>query len=218
LAIKYKRKEKRMRNDLTEVVAILDRSGSMANLANDTIGGFNRFIEDQKKVPGEAVLTTVLFDDRHEFLHDGANIQDVKPITGQDYFARGMTALLDAVGRTINRVGEKLSKMNEADRPSKVIVLIITDGAENSSREFTHQQIREMIERQQNTYKWEFLFFGANIDSFAAAASIGIPQTRAVNHSANKAGVSSMLDAMSLATSAYRGSGAVPDDYRQNVK
>jgi uncharacterized protein YegL len=128
-----------MRNDLTEIVAILDRSGSMAHLADDTIGCFNKFIEDQKKVPGEAFLTTVLFDDQYNFLHEGVNIQDVKPMTAQEYFARGMTALLDAVGRTVIRIGERLSKMNEADRPSKVIVLIITDGEENSSKEFTYQ-------------------------------------------------------------------------------
>jgi uncharacterized protein YegL len=207
-----------MRQDLTEVVAILDRSGSMAHLASDTIGGFNKFIEDQKKVSGEAFLTTVLFDDRYEFLHDGVNIKDVKPITEKEYFARGMTALLDAVGRTVNRVGEKLFKMDEADRPSKVIVLIITDGAENSSNEFTSQQVKEMIEIQRSVYNWEFLFFGANIDSFSAAASIGISQMRSVNFSANKGGVSSTLDAMCLATSIYRSSGVVPDNYGKDVK
>jgi uncharacterized protein YegL len=207
-----------MRQDLTEIVAILDRSGSMASLANDTIGGFNRFIEDQKKVPGEAFLTTVLFDDRYEFLHDGVNIKDVKPITEREYFSRGMTALLDAIGRTVNRVGGKLSKMDEADRPSKVIVLIITDGEENSSKEFTNQQIKEMVERQRSTYNWEFLFFGANIDSFSAAASIGIPQARSVNYSANKDGIGSTLDAMNFATLIYRGSGTVPDNYGQDVK
>jgi uncharacterized protein YegL len=207
-----------MRDDLTELVAILDRSGSMANLADDTIGGFNKFIEDQKKVPGEALLTTVLFDDHYEFLHDGVSIQDVKPITGKEYFARGMTALLDAVGRTINRVGEKLSKMDEADRPGKVMVLIITDGYENSSHEFTREQIKEMVERQRNTYKWEFLFFGANIDSFAAADGIGVDLTRAVNFSASGIGVSTTLDAMSLAASSYRGTGTVDENYHKGVQ
>jgi uncharacterized protein YegL len=207
-----------MRDDLTELVAILDRSGSMANLANDTIGGFNRFIEDQTKAPGEAFLTTVLFDDHYELLHDGVNIQNVKPITEKEYFARGMTALLDAVGRTINHLGEKLSKMDEADRPGKVMVLIITDGLENSSHEFTQSQIKEMVERQKNTYKWEFLFFGANIDSFATAGGLGIDLSRAVNFSASDVGIGTTLDAMSLAASSYRGTGKVDERYKKDVQ
>jgi uncharacterized protein YegL len=207
-----------MRNDLTELMAILDRSGSMAHLANDTIGGFNKFIEDQKQAPGEAILTTVLFDNQYEFLHDGVNIQDVKPITEKDYFARGMTALLDAVGRTINHIGEKLSKMDEADRPSKVMVLIITDGMENSSHEFTQSQIKEMVECQKNTYKWEFLFFGANIDSFSTAGGLGIDLTRAVNFSASGIGINTTLDAMSLAASSYRGTGKVDENYKKDVQ
>jgi uncharacterized protein YegL len=207
-----------MRDDLTEIVVILDRSGSMANLANDTIGGFNKFVEDQKKVPGEAHLTTVLFDDHYDFLHDRLNIQDVKPITDKEYFARGMTALLDAVGKTVNSIGEKLSQMKEADRPSKVIFLIITDGAENSSKEFSYQQVKKMVEKQRNVYNWEFLFFGANIDSFSAASSIGIAKTRSVNFSASGMGVGSTLDAMSLAASYYRGNGVVADDYAKDVK
>jgi uncharacterized protein YegL len=190
----------------------------MANLANDTIGGFNKFIEDQKKAPGEALLTTVLFDDQYEFLHDGVNIQDVKPITEKEYFARGMTALLDAVGRTINRVGDKLSKMNEAERPGKVMVLIITDGYENSSHEFTRTQIKEMVEHQRNTYKWEFLFFGANIDSFAASDGIGIAPARTANFGASSMGVSTTMDAMNLAASSYRGTGKVDDNYSQGIQ
>jgi uncharacterized protein YegL len=207
-----------MRDDLTELVAILDRSGSMAHLADDTIGGFNKFIEDQKKVPGEALLTTVLFDDQYEFLHDGVNIRDVEPITGKEYFARGMTALLDAMGRTINRMGEKISKMNEEERPSKVMVLIITDGYENSSHEFTRIQIKEMVERQRNIYKWEFLFFGANIDSFAVADGIGIAQERTANFGASSRGVSTTTDAMNLAASSYRGTGKVDDNYSQGIQ
>jgi uncharacterized protein YegL len=207
-----------MRDDLTEIVVILDRSGSMDSLAGDTIGGFNKFIEDQKKVSGEAHLTTVLFDDHYDFLHDRVNIQNVKPITEKEYFARGMTALLDAVGKTVNSIGEKLSQMNEADRPSKVIVLIITDGAENSSKEFSHQQVKAMVEKQRNVYNWEFLFFGANIDSFLAADSIGISKTRSANFSASGLGVDSTLDAMSLATSGYRGTGKVADNYAKDIR
>jgi hypothetical protein len=151
-------------------------------------------------------------------LHDGVNIQDVKPITGKEYFARGMTALLDAVGRTINHIGEKLSNMAEADRPGKVMVLIITDGLENSSHEFSQDQIKEMVERQKNTYKWEFLFFGANIDSFATAGGLGIDPARAVNFSASGIGINTTLDAMSLAASSYRGTGKVDKSYKKDVQ
>jgi hypothetical protein len=129
-----------------------------------------------------------------------------------------MTALLDAVGRTVNRIGEKLSKMNEADRPSKVIVLIITDGEENSSKEFSYQQVKEMTEKQRNTYNWEFLFFGANIDSFLAASSLGIAKTRSTNFSASGIGLNTTLDAMTLATSSYRGTGKVADNYAKDVQ
>jgi len=135
-----------MKENLTEMVFILDRSGSMSNLTKDTIGGFNTMIENQKKEDGDAVLTTVLFDDMYELLHDGVNIQDVKELTNKEYYARGMTALLDAIGKTINTVGERLSKTKEEDRPSKIIFVITTDGQENSSKEFTQKQIKEMIE------------------------------------------------------------------------
>jgi hypothetical protein len=125
---------------------------------------------------------------------------------------------LDAVGKTANRIGKKLSQMNEEDRPGKVIFLIITDGMENRSREFNYQQIKDMIERQRNVYKWEFLFFGANIDSFDVASSIGISGTRTANFSASSAGISSTLDSMSIATRAYRVTGTVPDDYSKKVQ
>jgi uncharacterized protein YegL len=207
-----------MREDLTELVAILDRSGSMSRLAQDTIGGYNAFIEKQKQVPGEAVLTTVLFDDKYEILHNGVNIKEVSPITDKEYFPRGNTALLDAVGKTVNTIGEKLSKMDEAERPGKVMFLIITDGEENSSSEFTRAQVREMVERQQNIYKWEFLFFGANIDSFTAAGGIGISQARTANYSATGKGVSTTMDAMSLAASSYRKTGQVDDNYNHGIK
>jgi uncharacterized protein YegL len=207
-----------MREDLTELVAILDRSGSMSWLVQDTIGGYNTFIEKQKQVPGEAVLTTVLFDDKYEILHNGVNIKEVSPITGKEYFPRGNTALLDAVGKTVNTIGEKLSKMDEAERPGKVMFLIITDGEENSSSEFTQAQVKELVERQQNIYKWEFLFFGANIDSFAAAGGIGISQARTTNYSATGKGVSTTMDAMSLAASSYRKTGRVDDNYNHGIK
>jgi len=125
-----------MKNNLTEIVFILDRSGSMCSLVNDTIGGFNSFIEDQKQEDGEALLTTILFDDQYEILHNGVNIKTVKPMTTKEYSARGMTALLDAIGKTINTVGDRFNKLDEDNKPSKVIFVITTDGQENQSKEF----------------------------------------------------------------------------------
>jgi uncharacterized protein YegL len=207
-----------MKTDLTEIVTILDRSGSMASLTNDTIGGYNNFIEEQKKVPGEANVTTVLFDDEYTVLHDRVDIKKISPITSNEYFARGTTALFDAVGKTINTIGAKLSAINEENRPSKVIVLIITDGEENSSKEFNKEQIKQMVETQQNTFNWKFLFFGANIDSFTAAGSIGIHRNMTVDFSATDIGLKSTYNAMAVATTAYRNTGNIDDSYKKDVK
>ena len=196
-----------MRDNLTEIVFILDRSGSMSGLTDDTIGGFNSFIEQQKKVDGEAKLTTVLFDDRYELLHNGVDINEVKPLTRDDY----MTALYDAIGKTINDVGDRLSKTPEDDRPSKVIVVITTDGAENSSVEFSQSKIKEMITHQTEKYSWEFIFLGANIDSVAVGDSIGIAANRSANYSASDKGVASVYCAMCDTISTYRNTGTVDE-------
>lgn len=185
-----------MNQNLTEMVFILDRSGSMSHLQNETIGGFNSMIEKQKKEPGEAFVTTVLFDGQYELLHDHVNIQDVKPITDREYYARGMTALLDAVGRTINSVGERLSKTPEEERPGHVIFVITTDGAENASREFTKVKVKEMVEHQQDKYSWAFMFLGANIDAVAEAASLGINTDFAKNYTASSVGTNTLYSAM----------------------
>jgi uncharacterized protein YegL len=161
----------------------------MENLARDTIGGYNAFIENQKKGPGEALVTTVLFDDKYELLYNGVNIKSIPPLSTREYFARGTTALFDAVGKTINAVGENLVKMQEKNRPSKVLVLIITDGYENASKEFSASQIKEMITRQREVYNWEFIFFGANIDSFAVTESIGIDYSKARSFEASSRGL-----------------------------
>ena len=177
-----------MNENLTEIVAILDKSGSMQSLTNDTIGGFNSFLEEQKEIPGDAILTTVLFSDTYTLLHDRLNIKDVKPMTGNDYKAGGNTALLDAMGKTINGIGLKLYNTLEEERPGKVIFFIITDGAENASTEFTHEKIEAMVELQQNTYSWEFIFLGANIDAFSVGDSIGIAKHR-FNFTADSEGI-----------------------------
>ena len=160
-----------MKADLTDITLVVDRSGSMASVREDAEGGVNTFITDQAKEPGEALLTLVQFDTEYEFLHKGVPVSQVPKY---ELVPRGMTALLDAVGRAINETGERLSKMPDQDRPSLVIFVVMTDGEENSSKEFTKAHIKEMIEHQQNVYNWQFTFLGANQDAFAEAGGLGI--------------------------------------------
>jgi len=166
-----KTEEIKMRNDLTDVTLVIDRSGSMASRKKDAEGGINTFVNEQKKQPGECLLSLVQFDTDYEFVHRGIKIQDVPAYT---LVPRGWTALLDAVGRAINETGDRLAAMPEDQRPGLVIVAIVTDGEENSSREFTKAQIKQMVERQTNEYSWQFTFLGANQDAFAEARQLGI--------------------------------------------
>jgi uncharacterized protein YegL len=198
-----------MNTNLTEIIAILDRSGSMEHLTADTIGGYNSFVKEQQKVDGEAVLTTVLFDDKYELLHDRVDIKKVKPITGKEYFARGTTALLDAMGKTITTTGAKLSNIEEAERPGKVIVFIMTDGEENASVEYSKEKVKEMVELQRNTYSWEFIFIGANIDSFSTASGLGIDTHNAFSIAADGDSTIHAHLAMRKAVSNYRRSGNI---------
>lgn len=193
-----------MKKNSTEMVFILDRSGSMKNLTSDTIGGFNSMIETQKNEPGEAFVTTVLFDDQYELLHDHVNINEIKPITNKEYYARGCTALLDAVGKTINSIGSRLSATPEDERPDKVIFVITTDGMENSSREFNKKAVKEMIEHQQDKYSWTFMFLGANMDAVSEAASLGINTDFAKTYTANSIGTRSVYASMTKAMSCTR--------------
>jgi len=179
-----------MNQNLTEIVFILDRSGSMNGLENDTIGGFNSFVKKQAKL-GETVLTTVLFDDQYEILHNGISAKNVL-LTKNEYFTRGSTALLDAVGKTINSVGRRLSETPEHERPGKVIFVITTDGHENASCEFSYDQVKRMIEHQSENYSWEFIFMGANIDAVKEGNRLGIAADRSYNFKANSAGVQTM--------------------------
>ena len=193
-----------MKKNLTEMVFILDRSGSMQHLVDDTIGGFNSMIEQQKAEDGEAYATTVLFDDEYELLHNHVNIQDVEPITRRDYYARGCTALLDAIGKTINSVGQRLSETPEEERPEKVIFMITTDGMENASIEFTKAKVKEMIEHQQNVYSWMFMFIGANMDAISEASALGINASHAQGYTASSAGTTSLYSAVSSAITTSR--------------
>ena len=178
-----------MKKDLTELVFVLDRSGSMAGLESDTIGGFNGMISKQKSQPGEAMVTTVLFDDKYEVIHDRFRVDVIRPLTGKEYYARGCTALLDAVGKTIDKVSRIQRYLPEEERAEKVIFVITTDGFENSSREYSCQQIQEMIEYQKEKNNWEFMFLGANMDAVAEAKKFGISEDRAVTFENDSQGV-----------------------------
>ena len=180
-----------MNMDLTEIIFLLDRSGSMGGLETDTIGGFNGFIEKQRQLEGETIVTTVLFDDKYEILWNGVKADQVK-LTNQEYFVRGYTALLDAVGKTILDVGYRLSRIRAEERPGKVIFVITTDGLENASREFSYAKVKELIRHQQLKYGWEFIFLGANIDAGREAHNIGINKKYAVNYEASKNGIQEM--------------------------
>ena len=181
-----------MRENSTEMVFVLDRSGSMSGLAADTIGGFNELIEKQKKIEGDAYVTTVLFDHEYEVLHDHVALGEVAPLTDKEYFARGSTALLDAVGRTIDSVGARLAAAPEEERPEHVVFVITTDGRENSSREYTAKQVREMVEHQQQKYSWQFVFLGANMDAVSEARNLGISAQYAANFTPTGRGVNRM--------------------------
>lgn len=181
-----------MRENSTEMVFVLDRSGSMSGLAADTIGGFNELIEKQKKIEGDAYVTTVLFDHEYEVLHDHVALGEVAPLTDKEYFARGSTALLDAVGRTINAVGARLAATPEEERPAHVVFVITTDGMENASREYTAKQVREMVEHQQQKYSWQFVFLGANMDAVSEARNLGISAKYAADFTPTGRGVNRM--------------------------
>ena len=189
---------------LTELVYIIDRSGSMSGLEGDTIGGFNAMLKEQQALEGEAVLTTVLFDDKYELLHDRINIRGVAPMNEKDYFVRGSTALLDAVGKTINKVKRVQKNSTEDYRADKVMFIIITDGFENASCEYTAEWVKERIERQKQKYDWEFIFIGANMDAITEAGKLGISADRAQNYHADSIGTSKAFAAMSAASTGLR--------------
>lgn len=178
-----------MKKGLTELVFILDRSGSMGGLESDTIGGFNSMINKQKEEPGEALITTVLFDDRYEVIHDRFKVDMIRPLTQKEYYARGCTALLDAVGRTIDKIDRIQTYLPEEEKAEKVIFVITTDGLENSSREYSYNRLQKMIEHQKETYNWEFIFLGANMDAVSEAKKFGISEDRAVTFENDSQGV-----------------------------
>jgi uncharacterized protein YegL len=183
-----------MRKNLTELVFILDRSGSMAGLEGDTIGGFNAMIEKQKGETGEALVSTVLFDNESVVIHDRVDIQKIAPLTRKEYYVRGCTALLDAVGMAVHHIGNVHKYARAEDRPEKTVFVITTDGMENASREYTYDRLKAMIERQKERYGWEFLFLGANIDAAKEAARFGIRADFAANYHADSKGTGVIYD------------------------
>lgn len=174
-----------MKTGLTELVMILDRSGSMCGLEADTIGGFNSMIEKQKKEDGDVFVSTILFDDQVDVVHDRVDISRIEPMTDKQYYVRGCTALLDAVGEAIRHIGNIHKYAREEDIPEKTIFVITTDGMENSSRRYTYDDVRHMIDRQKEKYNWEFIFLGANIDAVDEAARFGISASRAATYEAD---------------------------------
>ena len=177
-----------MKKGLTEIVFILDKSGSMSGLESDTIGGYNSFLKKQKKVEGEAYVSTVLFSDYSTVIHDRVPIAKVEPLNEEQYSTDGCTALLDAIGGAIHHIGNVHKYARDEDRPEKTVFVITTDGQENSSREYSYTKIKKMIEKQQEKYGWEFIFLGANIDAIGEAGKLGIRANRAVQYECDAAG------------------------------
>jgi len=211
-----------MKKGLTELVFILDKSGSMSGLESDTIGGFNSMLAKQKEVDGECCVTTALFDNGYELIHDRTDIKAIGPITDKEYQVGGSTALLDAIGRTISKIGSAQKHTSENYRAEKVMFVIITDGEENSSREYSADKVRALIERQKEKYGWEFIFLGANIDAVATAGRFGISADRAVDYLADSKGTELNFRVMAKTVSKFRESGTVDDacfaKIREDVK
>lgn len=206
-----------MKKNLTEIVFILDRSGSMAGLEKDTIGGFNAMIEKQKREQGEAYVSTILFDNETQVIHDRVDIRKIRPITGEDYYVRGCTALLDAVGKSIHHIGNVHKYAREEDRPEKTVFVITTDGMENASREYTYERVRQMIEYEKEKHGWEFLFLGANIDAAKEAARFGITEDRAANYHADHQGTAVIYEAMNEAVRSVRACSPMSADWKRRV-
>ena len=206
-----------MKNNMTELVFILDRSGSMSGLESDTVGGFNSMIEKQKKHDGECYVSTVLFDNESEVLHDRVKLGDVPKMTDNDYTVRGCTALIDAIGGAIHHIGNIHKYARNEDVPEHTMFVITTDGQENASHRYTSEQVKNMIERQKEKYGWEFLFIGANIDAVETAARYGIGRDRAVNYNADGEGTHILYESVAKAVRNVRASVLLGADWSDEI-
>ena len=203
---------------MTELVFILDRSGSMAGLEGDTIGGFNGMIEKQRQEEGEAYVSTVLFDNHSDVIHDRLTLDRVPRLTGKEYYVRGCTALLDAVGGAIRHIANVHKYAREEDRPEKTLFVITTDGMENASRQYTYEKVRSMIEKQKREYGWEFLFLGANIDAAREAARFGIHPDRAVDYRADRRGTRVIYETVSDTVRDFRASRPMTAAWKKKIE
>ena len=206
-----------MKNNITELVFILDRSGSMAGLEQDTIGGFNAMIEKQKKETGECYISTVLFDNVSEVLHDRVRLSDIKPMTDKEYTVRGCTALIDAIGSAIHHIGNIHKYARPEDVPEHTMFIITTDGMENASQRYNSDEVKKMIERQKEKFGWEFLFIGANIDAVETAKRYGINEDRAVNYNADAKGTGILYESVACAVSNVRRCASLDNSWREKM-
>lgn len=204
-------------NNITETVFILDRSGSMAGLEKDTIGGFNSLIEKQKKQNGKCYVSTVLFDHEIQVVHDRVELADIKPMTDEDYFVRGCTALIDAIGGAIHHIKNIHKYARREDVPEHTMFVIITDGYENASKKYTSDQVKKMIEHEKEKYGWEFLFIGANIDAVETAKHFGINEDRAVNYHADEQGTELVYDTVAEACCNIRACAPMTADWSNAI-
>ena len=207
----------KIKNGITELVFILDRSGSMSGLESDTIGGFNAMIEKQKKQEEECYVSTVLFDNVSEVLHDRVKLSEIKPMTDDDYTVRGCTALIDALGDAIHHIGNIHKYARNEDVPEHTVFVITTDGMENASRKYSSDDVKRMIERQKEKYGWEFLFIGANIDAVKTAAQYGISEDRAVNYNADSPGTKIVYDTVSKAVRNVRCCVSIDENWSSDI-
>ena len=207
-----------MKKNLTEIVFILDRSGSMAGLEKDTIGGFNSMLKKQRQEEGECYISTVLFDNCSQVIHDRVPLDKVPDLTEKEYFVRGCTALLDAVGGAIHHIGNVHKYAREEDRPEKTLFIITTDGMENASRTYTYARVKQMITHEKEKYGWEFLFLGANIDAAREAGRFGIAPERASNYHSDTQGTGVIYEALSCAVKSFRCSPRMTDDWKDSIE
>ena len=206
-----------MEKQLTEIVFILDRSGSMSGLEADTIGGYNAMLEKQKDAPGQALISTVLFDDSIEVLHDRLDIKGLASITDKEYYVRGTTALLDAVGGAIHHIGNIHKYARDEDRPENTVIVITTDGMENASYRYNYDSVKKMIERQKEKYGWEFIFLGANIDAVEVAGRFGIGADRASNYHADGQGTQLNYNVVGEAVFSLRQGNGIKADWKDSI-